>query len=248
MHAVISDAKFFKGCLDAVANLVDEGSFEFSSSGMHLRSMDPSQIAMVDFLLPPDGFEKLDATDAATIGLNVVDVGKILSRARAGEKLVLSMVEKESKLSLEFAGESKRHFTIPLLEVGGSMPKEPKIAFDAHVKMRGGAFKEILGDAGLLSSHMVINAKDGEFVVEAHGDAGDLLSVTRKDASSVSEFTCTAPARAMYPFEYLQDMTKACPDDAMLELSLKSDAPVKIAYSVGKAQLSYYLAPRVETV
>ncbi len=247
MHAVIADAKFFKSCLDAVGNLVDEGTFEVSAKGMHLRSMDPSQIAMVDFLLPPEGFEKLDAQDAATLGLNITDVGKILSRARAGEKLNLSLPEKESKLALEFMGESKRQFTLPLIEVGGSMPKEPKIPFDANIKLKGGAFKEILGDAGLLSSHLVIHAKDGEFVVEAHGDAGDLLSVTRKDASSVSQFSCTNPARAMFPFQYLQDMTKACPDDATLDLSLKTDAPIRIAYQIGKAQLAYYLAPRVET-
>ena len=52
----------------------------------------------------------------------------------------------------------------------------------------------------------------------------------------------------MFPYEYLDDMTRACPDDAEAEISLKNDAPVKISYQVGKAKISYYLAPRVETI
>jgi hypothetical protein len=52
----------------------------------------------------------------------------------------------------------------------------------------------------------------------------------------------------MFPFEYLDDMTRACPDDAEMQVSLKNDAPVKISYQIGKASLAYYLAPRVETV
>ena len=31
MQLVVSDAKFFKSCIDAVSNLVDEGTFEVSA-------------------------------------------------------------------------------------------------------------------------------------------------------------------------------------------------------------------------
>lgn len=247
MQAIFSDAKFFKSCLDAVANMVDEGNFQITESGMHLRSMDPSQIAMVEFNLPPEGFEKLDANATQMIGMNIVDVGKILSRSRSGEKLILSLLENQSKLSLEFSGESKRQFTLPLLDISSNLPKEPKITFDAHIKMRGGSFKEILGDAGLLSSHLILQATESEFIIEAHGDSGDLVSVTKKNATSVSEYNFTANARAMFPYEYLQDMTKSCPEDATINIWLKSDAPVKISYTIGKASLTYYLAPRVES-
>ncbi|PIO06035.1 DNA polymerase sliding clamp, partial [Candidatus Micrarchaeota archaeon CG08_land_8_20_14_0_20_59_11] len=48
-------------------------------------------------------------------------------------------------------------------------------------------------------------------------------------------------------FEYLDDMTKACPDDAIAHLELKNDSPVRLAYELGKAKICYYLAPRVET-
>ncbi|MFA6049288.1 MAG: proliferating cell nuclear antigen (pcna) [Candidatus Micrarchaeia archaeon] len=259
MELLIEDAKFFKQCVDAIDNLVDEGTFEVSASGLRLRTMDPSQIALVDFFLPKEAFKKFDFDGTAMLGINLADLSKVLGRARSGESLKIASDEKESnKLFLEFRGESKRDFKLPLLDLSASMAKELKIPFSAHVKIKGGAFKELLKDASLLSSHVVLEASADEFILEAHGDSGDLKTETKKDAPSMVELKYAAAAdakgvaaksaRAMFPYEYLDNITRACPDDAALEIALKSDAPVKASYQIGKAQLSYFLAPRVESI
>lgn len=248
MELKIEDAKAFKSYIDAIANLVDEGNFEVSANGIHLRSMDPSQIAMIDFLLPKEAFQSLDASDSVTLGIGLVDFGKVLARARSGETLTISLEDKENKFILEFAGDSKRRFKMPLLDLGSSTPKEPGIPFDSSVKLKGGSFKDIIRDAGLLSSHVVLSCHEDGFVVEARGDSGELVTETGKAASSIVELKSKAPSRAMFPFEYLDDMTRACPDDAVISIDLKTDAPVRISYEVGKARLSYYLAPRVENI
>jgi proliferating cell nuclear antigen len=248
MELVVEDAKFFKSCIDAIVNLVDEGTFEISNEGMKLRTMDPSQIAMIDFILPKEAFSKLEIEGKTSLCVNLVDLSKILARTRNEESLSIKLDERESRLLLEFKGESKRHFKLPLLETNASLPREPKIAFDAVAKLKGGAFKAMLHDAGLLSSHVVLQADDGEFVIEAHGDSGDLRIETKKDSNSLTDLKVTTKARAMFPFEYLDDITRACPEDSTVELHLKSEAPVKTVYEIGKAKLAYYLAPRVETV
>ncbi|OIO25595.1 proliferating cell nuclear antigen (pcna) [Candidatus Micrarchaeota archaeon CG1_02_55_22] len=248
MELVIEDARFFKSCIDAIANLVDEGNFEVSDKGVHLRSMDPSQIAMIDFSIPKDAFASLDCTESVTLGIGLVDFGKVLARTRAGEKLTISLEEKENKFVLEFAGDSKRRFKMPLLDLGSSSPKEPGIPFDASVKVKGGSFKDMIRDAGLLSSHVILSCNNDNFVVEARGDSGELVTETQKGAPSIVELSAKNPARAMFPYEYLDDMTRACPDDAVLSLDLKTDAPVRLSYDVGKAKLAYYLAPRVENI
>ncbi|NYZ78095.1 proliferating cell nuclear antigen (pcna) [Candidatus Micrarchaeota archaeon] len=247
MELVVEDAKFFKSCIDAIVNLVDEGTFEISNEGMKLRTMDPSQIAMIDFILPKEAFSKLEIEGKTNLCVNLVDLSKVLARTRSEESLSIKLDERESRLLLEFKGESKRHFKLPLLETNASLPREPKIAFDAVAKLKGGAFKAMLHDAGLLSSHVVLQADDGEFVIEAHGDSGDLRIETKKDSNSLTDLKVTTKARAMFPFEYLDDITRACPEDSIVELHLKSEAPVKTVYEIGKAKLAYYLAPRVET-
>jgi len=248
MELVVDDALFFKKCIDAVASLVDEGTFEVSADGLKLRTMDPSQIAMVDFHMPKSAFSRLDVSEKTHISVNLADLSKILSRSKPDEKLSMRLEEKESRLVLEFSGQSKRHFRLPLLDSSSAFPKEPKIAFDATVKLKGSAFKDMLRDAGLFSSHVVLQADDAEFLVEAHGDAGDSNVLTKKDSQNMAELKVTAKSRAMFPFEYLDDMTRACPDDTAINVELKTDAPVHVSYEIGHAKLSYYLAPRVERV
>lgn len=248
MKLVIADAKQFKQCVEAVVNLVDEGMFEVNENCFHLRSMDPSQIAMVDFSMPKAAFKEFDAGEQATLSLNLVDFVKILARSRPDEQLVLSTEEKEAKCVLEFISPNgKRNVRLPLMDLNTTSPREPRIVFDTTIKMRGGTFKEMLKDAGLLSSHVILSAEPNSFIVEAKGDSGDLRIESGKNSPQFAELSSTAKSRSMFPFEYLDNITKACPEDSMMEIFLKTDAPVKIAYSVGQAKLAYFLAPRVES-
>lgn len=246
LELVISDASFFKKCVDAIVNLVDEGTFIVSADGLHLRTMDPSQIAMIDFVLPKTAFSKIEVDEKVGVGVNLADLSKILARTRAGEKLTVSVDEKDSKLLLEFSGGSRRHFKLPLLESSSVLPKEPKVEFDANIKIKGRHFKDILHDAGLLSSHVILQADDSEFVVEAHGDSGDLHVQTKKEG--LSGMNTKGKSRSMFPFQYLDDITRACPDEVDLSVDMKSDAPVKISYEISDAKIAYYLAPRVESI
>ncbi len=248
MQMEFEDAKNFKSALDAIVNLIDEGMFEISPNGLHLRAMDPSQIAMVDFNLKSDATSKFNVEKDTKVALNLINLDKVLSRARSGEKLALNFDEKKSKLAVEFYGNSKRTFTLNLLEPEAQIPREPNVSFDATIKLRGGEFKNLLKDALLLSSHIILYADENKFSVEAHGDSGELHVETPKDSENIKEIKAKQPARAMFPVEYLDNMTKACADDEIIELNLKADAPVKLSYRVWKAELSYYLAPRVESL
>ncbi|MBI5036937.1 proliferating cell nuclear antigen (pcna) [Candidatus Micrarchaeota archaeon] len=247
MQLRFKQAKSLKSCIDAIVNLVDEGTFEASSSGLHLRTMDPSQIAMIDFNMPSSAMESIDAPDKTRICLNLVDFSKILSRTRADESLDMQLDEKGARLHLSFEGFNKRLFKMPLLESSAGMPKEPNVPFDATLKVKGGAFKDMLRDAAMLSSHVILSIDDSGFHVEAKGDAGDVHSESNKDADFVVSLQAKGKkSRAMFPCEYMEDMIKACPDDAVMEINLKSDAPIKLSYEIDSAKFTYYLAPRVE--
>lgn len=248
MKLVIGDAKQFKQCIEAIVNLVDEGTFNVSASGLKFRSMDPSQIAMVDFTMPKEAFLEFTIPSDANVSLNLADFLKMLGRSRNDEQLVMQVEEGENKFSLEFTGPSaKRSIRLPLLDLGATQPKEPKVPFDSTVKLRGGALKEMLKDAGLLSSHVILQVEDSLFTLEAKGDSGDLKVETKKDSSAIAELTSNSKSRAMFPFEYLDNICKACPDDSIIEVCIKTDAPVRISYKIGQAQLAYFLAPRVES-
>ena len=243
----IDDAKLFKDSVDAIATLIDESEFDINQDGMFLRAMDPSQIAMVDFKLPKQSFEKFEVPEQTKIGLNLDDLSKIMSRVRAGENLTLKLDKTGSRLELIFKGKTTRKFNLPLLDIGSSSPKTPSIDFDAVIKLNGTVIKEGLKDASLVSSHVVLNATEKGFDIKAHGDKGDVVIEAVKGQDILLEHSVNKEARAMFPLEYLNDLLKATDASSIVEINLGTDKPLKIQYEIGTATLTYFLAPRIET-
>ncbi|MDO8339439.1 MAG: proliferating cell nuclear antigen (pcna) [Candidatus Burarchaeum sp.] len=242
----VDDVKFLRGCMDAIVNLVEEGALEIGADAISVKAMDPSQIAMVVFSAPKDAFSNYKVSGTTKLGVNFADLSKILGRARAKDKLVIT--QQENKLVLEFAGAgAKRHFSLPLLESSAAVQREPRVEHDASVKMRGSEFKEMLRDVALVSSHLTLHAKGKEFSMNAKGDSAEMDSVSEKGEKGDFEVSAKGEARATFPLQYLDDITKACPDDSQLMLSLRTNAPLKLSYGIGKASVIYYLAPRIES-
>lgn len=241
----LEDARLFKNSIDAIGGIIEEGIFEISEKGIHLRAMDPSQIAMVDFTMPQAAFSGYKVESPASVGLKLSDLSKVLARTRGAEKLRMAL--EENRLVLEFKGESRRTFKLPLIDAGAPPAREPKVEFDATVKLGGSYLKDALHDAALISSHAVLEASDKKFAIEAHGDAGDLQAESEKGAAQLQDIELKAPARAMFPLQYLEDMAKGAASDAQITLGLKTNAPVRMMYKIGDAALVYYLAPRIES-
>lgn len=241
------NAKNFKNCIDALVTLIDEGEFDILKDGIKLRAMDPSQIAMVDFVLPKSAFEKYDVPSETKIGLNLDDLSKITNRARPEESLTMRLDKTGSRLELIFKGRSTRRFNLPLLDLSSEVPSEPKIDFDSQIKVNGGVLKEGLGDASLVSSHVILKAHSDGFNIEAGGDKGELLIESKKGDDILIEHTVNRDSKAMYPLEYLNDLLRSTKIDSTVTLDLKSDAPLRVQYQVGGATVTYYLAPRIES-
>jgi len=241
----VEDAKFWKDCIDAIVNLIDEGVMEVKPEGISLRAMDASQIAMVAFNVPKASFSVYKVETPERMGVNFDNLAKILARTRGKEKL--RMVREDNKLDLTFAGETTRKFKIPLLDLSAGPSKEPKIEYDASVKISAGGFKEVLRDATLISSHLSLEATEAGFFVEAKGDAADLRIESDKTAQMLSEFNVKKAAKATFPLQFLDDISRACPADGQMTLNLKTNSPVKVEYKIGEANLTYFLAPRIDT-
>jgi proliferating cell nuclear antigen len=250
MEFSFKDAKFFKQCIDAVGSLIDEGSFEITKEGLHLRSLDPSQIAMVDFKLAKGhAFHSFDVEEPRNLSINLLDLSKIISRSKGSEKVSIMFDEKEgNKLNIEFSGDAKRSFKLPLLDLREtSMPKEPKVVLETTVKIRAGHFKDMLKDVVLVSSHLQMDAFDHQFNIEAHGDSGDLKIENSSKTQKDLEVHAPTETKAMYPAEYLDKMVRAAIEGEQIKIEFGTNKPVKVYYKISEAEFQFFLAPRVES-
>jgi proliferating cell nuclear antigen len=244
---VLDNAADFKRAIDSVAVLIDEAEFLVDERGLSLKATDPSQISMVDFSLPKASFKSFKADGVAKIGLDLDYLASVLGRAKASDQLSLELDEEHSRLQVALSGNSKRNFSIPLIDVSQSELPTPKIEFEAELRMPASVLQDGLKDAQLISTHVVLGVAGERFVLRANSSKGELNSETAKAAKGLSVLQAKSDCSAMFPLDYLTDMLKAASSDTDVSMFLKNNAPVKVSYAIGPSQITYFLAPRIES-
>ena len=247
MKLKIDKAGDMKRSIDGISVLVDEAEFIAGAEGLSLKATDPSQISMVEFMMNKSGFQEYKAKEGENIGLDLSYLSQILGRASATDQLEMSTNEEKTRLQLKFTGKSSKSFSMPLLDLSQSKLPNPKIEFDAELKIESSVLTDALKDAQLISNHVTLGVNPDAFYVRAESSKGNLYNETQKSEKSVKDFTAKGSAKSMFPLEYLQDMLKAAGSDTDVTLKLKNDAPLELSYMVGKASLKYFLAPRIES-
>ncbi|MCD6434214.1 MAG: proliferating cell nuclear antigen (pcna) [Candidatus Diapherotrites archaeon] len=245
MNVVFPSAVVFKRCVDAIAVLVDEAELEIVKEGFKLKATDPSQISMVDFEMPAEAFESFKIDEAKKIGIDFNYFSQIMSRAKTTDKLSLEIVDNALKIS--FIGNAKRSFSMPLIDISASELPNPKIEFTAKLALAAHVLHDALKDATLVSSHIILEANKEGFFIRANSTRGVLNVEVAKDSEDMKEFDVKEDARAMFPLDYLSDMMKSAKGTDIIELQLRTDAPVELSYNIDKAKVKYFLAPRIES-
>lgn len=241
-EATINDTKSWKNSVDAIAALIDEGTFQISQTGLKLRAMDPSQIALVDFEMPAKAFEKFKCDTPVNIGVDFAELNKIMKRARPEDKIDLSL---DSRLRMVFRGDTKRDFNISIIDSSSNPPKEPGIEFTSEVKIAPNLIKEALKDAELVSSHVALRMEKG-FSIKSDGDTGSVDISFPED--KLLSLNVKSEARAVFSLDHLNNILRAADIPSVVSIKLRSDAPLKVEYAIGEGRVVYYLAPRIESI
>jgi len=237
----------FKGVMNLVkAVLVGDTKMQLSEDGIRILGMDPSHVAMIDAKIKLGLFDTFTPGDEDVI-INITEFTRFLDRAEKKERVTLSVDSKASKLII--TGEKsgwKRRFGIPLLEEYESEVPEPKIKFDASVKMLTPAFDKALKDAELVSEHVNLEIREGLTTLKATGDVGEASNLWEKDSEDILEIKAEAKANATYTLSYLRDMTtalKAFSDTIRMEMS--TDMPMRIEGYADSIEVTLFLAPMI---
>lgn len=241
-RAVISDTKAWKNGVEAIAALIDEGTFQIDGNGIKLRAMDLSQIALVDLELPASVFEEYNVEKPVNIGIDFAELSKITKRLKPEDRIELSL---ENRLKMVFKGETTRSFSLAVIESTSNPPKEPKIEFTADLKIISGTLKEALKDAELVSNHVSFRLADGVYI-KADGDTGSVDIKFEKE--KVMGLSVKEEARAVFALDQLNNLLKASDAQSLILIKMRTDAPIRMEYAIGDGRVVYYLAPRIESV
>ncbi|MEW6221754.1 MAG: proliferating cell nuclear antigen (pcna) [Candidatus Hadarchaeota archaeon] len=244
----MEDSKVWKSCVKAMVNIIEEASFKFTPEKVKMMAMDPSHVALVDFELPASAFSEYEVEEPATIGVNLMEMDKVLSRAKPDDELAMELDDKQSRLNFTFKGASTRKLNMALIDVREAELKEPKIQFTATAEVLAGVLQDGLKDAELVGDKVRFDVKDKELSMVAEGDKGTSeLKLGDKDEGLV-KLKADRPAGATFGIRYLADMVGGAGSGDQVSISLGSDLPIQLDLPIagGKGRLRFLLAPRIE--
>lgn len=246
-----ADKEKFSAILKAIATVTDEPNFQVSQEGLTLRTMDASRVAMIDFKYLSERLDTYLFDVEGSFKCSIEEMQKIIARAGKDDSITLETNPDTAKVTITITGEYERVFNLPLLiaDEGDEVPI-PKIEWKANVKTTVEALQKALGDVALVTDHVKILANSETLKFEGRGDLSNAdITFTRESDMlfSLEAEHKRKPTTAVYSLSYLQEFAKAVSKDTIANLSYSQDLPLKLDVSNGLGNITFYLAPRIET-
>ncbi|MFW6448041.1 MAG: DNA polymerase sliding clamp [Halobacteriota archaeon] len=246
MFTAIVGAETLGGTLDSVSVLVDECKVRLNEEGLAVRAVDPANVGMVDLTLDASAFESYEADDEL-IGVDLGRLDDLAGMADSGQLIDLELDEEVHKLRLRIDG---LRATMGLInpESIREEPDIPDLDLPATIVLEGRDLNRAITAADMVSDHVEfgVDEENGLFYVDARGDTDDIrLELAPEE---LIEFE-PGPASSLFSLDYLRDINRAIPTDTEVQIRLGEEYPVKFTfpYAEGRGQVTYMLAPRIQS-
>lgn len=239
MLVKLENPALFSKVIDLISGLVTDVRIKVSDIGLSIIAMDPANVAMVGFWIPKTAFSQFESGDEV-LGVNLEDLRKILKRAGSGSSLVLE--KKDNLLEIQIQDRIRRNFKLSLIEIDTDEKDIPELEFSSKVELNSVDFIDSVEDCAIVADACSFIIRDGKFIIEASG-LNSAMSEFSGDEANIQAENC----KSKYSLEYLQKFVKGAKLTEKTVLKFAEDHPLRIDFKTPEMELSFILAPRVET-
>ena len=225
--------------VDLMSELVQEVRLKVNEFGMSVTAIDPANVAMVSFKLPRSIFSEFEVGDE-NLGINLDNLKKILKRCKPGSSLV--MEKQENMLKLDIQDRIRRSFSLCLIEVEGEEKEMPNLEFSSVVEINSIDLIDSIEDCAVVADSCAFKISDGKFIIQAKG-LNSARSAFSGDEAKIEAEDC----KSKYSLEYLSKFIKASKLADKTTLKFAEDHPLRMDVKSNGMEISFILAPRVET-
>ncbi len=243
-NATIENISLFVNSLSSISEIIDEGTFKITSTGISLSAADRAMVAVVNFHLSKSAFKNYELDDDQEISLSLGNLLSVLKRATLND--ILKFELKDNKLKIEIIGSSKRKFIVPLLELKKEeVPQTESLEFTSNLDIKSKILQSGIDDAEIVSDSVLLECLDGKFIMRSEGD----ISSSELEIENVSDDLTnikSSNVKSRYPLDYLKKIMKAGKMSDSINLQFGKNYPLKISFkSDDNYSLQFILAPRV---
>ncbi len=248
-EAKLNDISLLRDSISTISDIIDESEIAVKKDGIEILCADRTVVTVVKFFLSKDAFDEYKCENETKIGINLPNFLQILKRAKPEDRMIMKL--EENMLKVYFESNIKRNFSLPLINISKEeLPSLEKLeaGFNAKVEINTDILNHGIEDAELVSDSLVFTIQKDGMMLNSKTDASS-SHLELKPGSDLNILSINEPVRARYSLDYLKKIIKARKLSPKAQLSMASDYPMKLSFSIpNKLELSFILAPRVEDV
>jgi proliferating cell nuclear antigen len=233
----LSKVAQFQTAIRAISNFISEGNFRFNDKGISLKAIDPSQIVLVQYEAPKSFFEEFKV-EPNLVGIDLDEFNKVMKRALMKDTIEMDL--NDNHLLVKLKGDLERSFRLSLIDISDEEAEIPQQEYDAKIETKARVLQEAFKDAELFGSSVVLKVEKGKFLIEARGSQGTLK--TEAKSGELFKVKAKKDVTSKYSLNFLENIVKEAEPESTVLMELKSEAPMRISYSIGDTTLQFHLA------
>ncbi len=199
-EARLPQGAVLKKLVEALKELVTDGNFDVSSTGISLQAMDSSHVCLVSLQLQEDGFEHFRCDRNLSMGIHLANLSKILKCAgkrcgigqfgkcrscalfligncNAGNEDVITLKAEDNADQLTLMFESPNQdrisdFDLKLMSIESEHLGIPDQDYSAEIKMPSSEYQRIVRDLSSIGDTVQISATKEGIKFSTSGDVG----------------------------------------------------------------------------
>jgi proliferating cell nuclear antigen len=237
----------FKILIESLKELLTDTSIDFDETGMKIVSMDNSHVVLVHLKLDANKFECYQCNSKITIGVNMLNLYKLIRTINSNDTLSLFIEENDKNhLGIKIENSEKNTkttFKLNLLDLDN-----PKICidpadFNSVITIPSMDFQKICRDMDNIAEFVEMKNVGSQLILSCKGDfcsqetvladsdsyncVNTVTGAKTKSAASAEEIV-----QGVFNLKYLVKFTKCTNLCNTVELYLKNDYPLVVQYLV----------------
>jgi proliferating cell nuclear antigen len=254
-EARLLQGSLLKKIIEAIRELVGDVNIDCDENGLKLQAMDSSHVSLCALTMRSDGFDHYRCDKPKSLGINTLNLSKILKCAGNEDVITLKAEEGVDSLSMVFDAPNQEkisEFDLKLMDIDAEHLGIPDTSYKCNVRMPSAEFQRIIRDLGVLGDTCTITVTKEGIRFSTNGDLGrgnimlkQHTSVDKEEDAVVIDMQ--EPVELNFALRYLTLFTKGTSLGPTVCVSMSPDVPIVVQYPIeNMGSVSFYLAPKID--
>jgi proliferating cell nuclear antigen len=248
MRLYLKDAALLKRGVDSFHNILMSVNLNFTAEGLKVMGMDAAHVMFVDYKLSQADCNEYSCEDEVIIGIQTVQLHKVLSTIQSGDSLTLENID--DKLRITLRNETTKNtstYDISTIEISEDAIAIPEIEYPAKIKMKTREFHQVFRNFKDFGEVMRIELSENGLELSTEGFAGHAKQTFDPTDDREMELALDSVITRA-PIQYIDRILHGAGSlNQNVEYSFGPGVPMSLLFHFGgNSYFNGYVAPKID--